>query len=49
MLWILAIVLFGLWLVGLVVKWTLGGLIHILLGVAILMVVLHFIRGRKVA
>jgi hypothetical protein len=48
MLWILALVLFGLWLVGLVVKWTLGGLIHIALGIAVILLVLHFVRGRKV-
>ena len=47
MFWILALVLFGLWIVGLVVKWTIGGFVHILLGLAILMVVLHFLRGRK--
>ena len=44
----LAIVLVVLWLLGMITAYTMGGLIHILLGVAIVMVLVHVIRGRRV-
>lgn len=47
MLYALAIVLVVLWLLGLVSSYTMGGLVHILLVIAIIVVVLGFIRGRK--
>ncbi len=43
----LAIILIILWLLGLVSSYTLGGFIHILLVVAIIVVVLRVIRGRS--
>lgn len=43
----IAIVLLILWGVGLVSSYTMGGLIHILLVVAIVVVLLRVIRGRK--
>lgn len=48
MLWLIAVILLVLWLVGLVASYTLGGLIHILLVVAVAVVVIQFIRGRNV-
>jgi hypothetical protein len=37
-----------LWLLGLVTSFTMGGLIHILLVVAIIMIVVQLIQGRRV-
>ena len=47
MLWTLAIVLLVLWVLGLVTSTTMGGFIHILLVVAIVMVLVNLITGRK--
>lgn len=44
----LAIVLVILWILGLVSSYTLGGFIHILLVIAIIMIVLRVIQGRRV-
>jgi len=44
----LAIILIVLWLLGLVTSSTMGGLIHILLVVAIIMVLIRLIQGRRV-
>ena len=41
------VVLLVLWLLGLVTSYTMGGLIHILLVVAIVVVLLRIIQGRK--
>jgi hypothetical protein len=49
MLWTLAIVLLALWALGLVTSTTMGGLIHILLVVAVIVVVIRLIQGRRVA
>jgi len=49
MLWTLAVILVALWLLGLVTSYTMGGFIHILLVVAIVVVLLRVIQGRKVA
>jgi len=46
MLYTIAVVLLILWLLGLVTATTLGGFIHILLVVAIVMVLLRVIQGR---
>jgi len=48
MLWRIAVVLLILWLLGLVSSYTLGGFIHILLVVAIVIVLIRLIKGRKV-
>lgn len=47
MLWTIAIILIVLWLVGLVSSYTMGGFIHILLVVAIIMVLIRLIQGRN--
>ncbi|OYW30882.1 MAG: hypothetical protein B7Z47_02775 [Chthoniobacter sp. 12-60-6] len=44
----LAIILIVLWLLGLVTSTTMGGFIHILLVVAVIMVLLRLISGRRV-
>jgi len=43
----IAIVILILWLLGLVSSYTMGGFIHLLLVVAIVMVLIHFISGRR--
>ena len=48
MLGTLAIVLIVLWLLGMVSSTTIGGLIHILLVVAVIIVLVQFIQGRRV-
>lgn len=47
MLWTIAVILIVLWALGLVSSYTLGGFVHILLVVAIIIVLLNFIQGRK--
>lgn len=46
--WTIIVILLILWLLGLVSSYTLGGLIHILLVVAIVLVVVRLLQGRKV-
>ncbi len=48
MLYTLAVILIILWLLGLVTSYTIGGFIHILLVVAVIMVLLRLINGRRV-
>ncbi len=47
MLWTITIVLFILWIVGLVSSYTLGGWIHILLVLAIIVLVFNLLSGRR--
>jgi len=47
MLWTIAVVLIILWLVGLVSTYTMGGFIHILLVIAIIVLVVGLIQGRR--
>jgi Family of unknown function (DUF5670) len=47
LLWTLAIILLILWLLGLVSSYTLGGFIHILLVLAIVVVLIRVIQGRR--
>lgn len=44
----IAVILVVLWLLGLVSSYTMGGFIHLLIVIAIIVVVLRVIRGRKV-
>ncbi len=48
MLYTIAIVLLVLWALGLVTSVTMGGLVHALLVVAVIVVVIQLLRGRKV-
>jgi len=48
MLYTLAVILVVLWLLGLVSSYTMGGFIHVLFVIAIIIVVLRLISGRKV-
>ena len=47
MLWTIAVILLVLWLLGLVSSYTLGGFIHVLLVVAIVVILINVIQGRK--
>jgi hypothetical protein len=47
MLWTIALILTVLWLLGLVSSYTMGGFIHILLVIAIVVVLLRIIQGRS--
>ena len=47
MLYTIAVVLLILWLLGLVTSYTIGGFIHVLLVIAIVIVLLRVISGRK--
>jgi hypothetical protein len=47
MLWTIAIVLIVLWLLGLLTSTTMGGVIHALLVIAIIMILVNFISGRR--
>jgi hypothetical protein len=48
MLYTIVVILLVLWLLGLVTSYTMGGLIHILLVIAIVVVLLRVIRGENV-
>ncbi|MDI6797841.1 MAG: lmo0937 family membrane protein [Desulfatibacillaceae bacterium] len=48
MLWTIAIILIVLWLLGLTTSYTMGGLIHVLLVIAIVVVLVRVIQGRRV-
>jgi len=47
MLYTIAIILIILWLLGLVTSYTMGGVIHVLLVVALIMILVNFISGRR--
>ncbi|MEE4356193.1 MAG: lmo0937 family membrane protein [Desulfococcaceae bacterium] len=48
MLWTIAVILGILWLLGLVSSYTMGGFIHILMVLAVIMVLINVIQGRRV-
>ena len=47
MLWTIAVILIVLWLLGLVSSYTMGGFIHLLLVLAIIVVLINVIQGRR--
>jgi len=47
MLWTICVILIVMWLLGMVTSYTMGGLIHILLVIAIIVVLLNVIGGRR--
>ena len=49
MLWTIFVILLVLWLLGLVSSYTLGGFIHILLALAIVVLLINVIQGRRPA
>jgi uncharacterized protein DUF5670 len=49
MIWTVAVILLVLWLLGMVSSYTMGGLIHVLLVVALIAVLFQLFRGRNLA
>jgi len=49
MLYTIAVVLILLWLLGVVTSYTMGGIVHLLLVVALIMVLVNFFTGRRPA
>jgi hypothetical protein len=49
MLWMIAMLLTLLWLLGLMISYTMGGYIHLLLAAALVMAIVHIIQGRRTA
>jgi Family of unknown function (DUF5670) len=48
MLWTIFVILLILWVLGLVTSYTMGGFIHILLVIALVVLVLNLVQGRRV-
>ena len=48
MLWTICVILFILWALGMVTSYTAGGLLHVLLVIALVIVVINLISGRRV-
>lgn len=47
MLWTLVVILLVLWLLGMITSYTAGGMIHILLIVALIVIVIRLLQGRR--
>lgn len=47
MLWTIFVVLLVLWALGLVTSYTIGGMIHVLLAIALVVLVLQLVQGRR--
>jgi hypothetical protein len=47
MLWTIVVVLLILWALGLVTSYTMGGLVHVLLVIAIIVILVNVIQGRR--
>ena len=47
MLWTVAVILLVLWALGLGTSYTAGGMVHLLLVIAVIVVVLQFVNGRR--
>lgn len=48
MLWTILVILVVLWLLGVVTSYTMGGLIHILLVVAVIILAIRLLTGRRI-
>ena len=48
MLWTIFVILLVLWLLGMVTSYTMGGFIHVLLVIAIVVVLIQVIQGRRI-
>ena len=48
MLWTIFVILVILWLLGLVSGYTLGGFVHILLVIAVVVLIIRLVQGRKI-
>lgn len=48
MLWTILVVLLVLWLLGIVTSYTMGGFIHILLVIAVVVLIIRLVSGRRI-
>jgi hypothetical protein len=48
MLYTICVILIVMWLLGMVTSYTMGGLIHILLVIAVIMILVNIINGRRI-
>jgi hypothetical protein len=48
MLWTILVILLVLWLLGMITSYTMGGFIHILLVVAVVVLIIQLVSGRRV-
>ena len=48
MLWTIFVILLVMWALGLVTSYTLGGFIHLLLVIAVVMLVINLVQGRRI-
>lgn len=48
MLWTVVLILIVLWALGLVTSYTMGGLVHLLLLIAVVVIVIRLLQGRKI-
>lgn len=48
MLWTLAVILLVLWMLGMVTSYTMSGLIHVLLVIALIVVLIRVLQGRRI-
>jgi Family of unknown function (DUF5670) len=48
MLWTIFVILLVLWLLGLVTSYTFGGFVHILLVIAVVVLIINLLQGRRV-
>jgi uncharacterized membrane protein YtjA (UPF0391 family) len=48
MLWTIFVILLVLWALGMITSYSMGGLIHVLLVIAVVILVINLIRGRRV-
>jgi hypothetical protein len=47
MLWTIAVILLVLWALGMITSYTVGGVVHVLLVIALVVIVFQFIGGRR--
>ena len=47
MLWTICVILFVLWLLGLVSGYTMGGVVHVLLVIAVIVLVVQLVQGHR--
>ena len=47
MLWTIAVILLVLWALGMITSYTAGGVVHLLLVIAVIVIVLQFVGGRR--
>jgi hypothetical protein len=48
MLWTIFVILLVLWLLGLVTSYTMGGFIHVLIVIAVVVLIIQLVQGRRV-